>query len=127
VYPIYPAIPSNTNRRTGRRVLLSGGQNQYKLVVFSVFRALVCDLRVLSLRLHPHRTTKAQGLTPPWVSRSQHLTVWYADGIFSGPITIAQTDPSQVAPMAVLTASSGQMVMVPDQTYPLSVVPSTLV
>jgi hypothetical protein len=35
--------------------------------VFSVFRVLVCDLRVLSLRFHPHRTTKPLGLTPPWV------------------------------------------------------------
>jgi hypothetical protein len=38
---------------TGRRVLLSGGPNQNKLIVFSVFRVLVCDLRVLSLRLLP--------------------------------------------------------------------------
>jgi uncharacterized DUF497 family protein len=45
--------PSNTNRRTERRVLLSGGTNQYKLVMFSVFCVLVCDLRILSLRLHP--------------------------------------------------------------------------
>jgi hypothetical protein len=44
--------PSNTNRKTGRRVLLSGGPNQYKFVVFSVFHVLVCDLRVLSLRFH---------------------------------------------------------------------------
>jgi hypothetical protein len=36
---------------TRRRVLLSGGPNQYKLAVFFVFRILVCDLRVLSLRL----------------------------------------------------------------------------
>jgi hypothetical protein len=34
---------------TRRRVLLSGGPNQYKLVVFSVFRVLGCDLRVLSV------------------------------------------------------------------------------
>jgi hypothetical protein len=47
------AIPNNTNRRTGRRVLLSGGPNHYKLAVFSVFRVLVCDLRVLSLIFHP--------------------------------------------------------------------------
>jgi hypothetical protein len=53
VYPINLAILSNTNRRTGCRVLLSGGPNQYELVVFSVFRVLVCDLRVLSLGLHP--------------------------------------------------------------------------
>jgi hypothetical protein len=38
---------------TGRRVLLFGGLNQYKLVVFSVFCVLVCDLLVLSLRLLP--------------------------------------------------------------------------
>jgi hypothetical protein len=38
---------------TGRRVLLSGGPNQYKLAVFSEFCALVFDLRVLSLRFHP--------------------------------------------------------------------------
>jgi hypothetical protein len=35
------------------RVLLSRGPNQYKLAVFSVFRVLVCDLRVLSLRFLP--------------------------------------------------------------------------
>jgi hypothetical protein len=44
---------SNTNRRTRHRVLLSGGPNQYKLAVFSVFCVLVCDLRVLSLRFLP--------------------------------------------------------------------------
>jgi hypothetical protein len=44
MYPINPAILNNTNRRTGCRVLL---------VVFSVFRVLVCDLQVLSLRFHP--------------------------------------------------------------------------
>jgi hypothetical protein len=36
---------------TGRRVLLSGGPNQYKHAVFSVFRVLMCDLRVVSLSL----------------------------------------------------------------------------
>jgi hypothetical protein len=36
---------------TGRRVLLSGGPKQYKLALFSVFRVLMRDLRVLSLRL----------------------------------------------------------------------------
>jgi hypothetical protein len=36
---------------TRRRVLLFGGPNQYKLAVLSVFRVLMCDLRVLSLRL----------------------------------------------------------------------------
>jgi hypothetical protein len=44
--------PSNTNRRTGRRVLLSGRPDQYKLIVFSVFRVLVRNLRVFSLRFH---------------------------------------------------------------------------
>jgi hypothetical protein len=37
---------------TRRSVLLSGGPNQYKLVVFSMFRVLVRNLRVLSLRFH---------------------------------------------------------------------------
>jgi hypothetical protein len=58
VYPINPAILSNTNWRTRRSVLLSGAPNQYKLVVFSVFRVLMCDLRVLSLRFHPTVTTR---------------------------------------------------------------------
>jgi hypothetical protein len=44
------AILKQSTPTTGRRVLPSGGPNQYKLVVFSVFRVLVCDLRVLSLR-----------------------------------------------------------------------------
>jgi hypothetical protein len=43
------SIPKQSTPTTGRRVLLSGGPNQYKLAVFSVFRVLVCDLRVLSL------------------------------------------------------------------------------
>jgi hypothetical protein len=47
------AILKQSTPTTGRRVLLSGGPNQYKLIVFSVFRVLVCDLRVLSLRLLP--------------------------------------------------------------------------
>jgi hypothetical protein len=46
------AILKQSTPTTGRRVLLFGGPNQYKLVVFSVFRVLVCDLRVLSLRFH---------------------------------------------------------------------------
>jgi hypothetical protein len=46
-------IPKQSTPTTGRRVLLSGGPNQYKLIVFSVFRVLVCDIRVLSLRLLP--------------------------------------------------------------------------
>jgi hypothetical protein len=43
--------PQAIHTNNGRRVLLSGGPNQYKLVVFFVFRVLVCDLRVISLRL----------------------------------------------------------------------------
>jgi hypothetical protein len=46
------AILKQPTPTTGRRVLFSGGPNQYKLIVFSVFRVLVCDLRVLSLRFH---------------------------------------------------------------------------
>jgi hypothetical protein len=38
---------------TGRRVLLSGDPNQYKLAVFYVFCVLVCNLRVVSLTFHP--------------------------------------------------------------------------
>jgi hypothetical protein len=64
--PLYSyLILKQSTSTTGRRVLLSGGSNQYNLVVFSVFRVLVCDLRVLSLRLPPRRPTKPQGLTPP--------------------------------------------------------------
>jgi hypothetical protein len=37
---------------TGRRVLLSGGPNQYKLAMFFVFCVLVHNPRVLSLRFH---------------------------------------------------------------------------
>jgi hypothetical protein len=44
---------SNLHQQLDLGFLLSGGLNQYKLVVFSVFRVLVCDLRVLSLRFHP--------------------------------------------------------------------------
>jgi hypothetical protein len=33
VYPINPAILSNTNRRTGHTVLLSGCPNQYKIAL----------------------------------------------------------------------------------------------
>jgi hypothetical protein len=53
-WPLYsdPILKQSTPT-TGRRVLLSGGSNQYKLAVFSVFRVLMCDLRVLSLRLLP--------------------------------------------------------------------------
>jgi hypothetical protein len=47
------AILKQSTPTTGRRVLLSGGPTQYKLVVFSAFRVLVCDLRVLSLRFRP--------------------------------------------------------------------------
>jgi hypothetical protein len=46
------AILKQSTPTTGCRVLLSGGPNQYKLAVFSVFRVLVHDLRVLSLRFH---------------------------------------------------------------------------
>jgi hypothetical protein len=38
------AILKQSTRTTGRRVLLSGGPNQYKLAVFSEFCVLVCDL-----------------------------------------------------------------------------------
>jgi hypothetical protein len=49
--PLYNhAIPKQSTPTTGRRVLLSRGPNQYKLALFSVFRVLVCSLRVLSLR-----------------------------------------------------------------------------
>jgi hypothetical protein len=52
--PLYNhTILKQSTPTTGRRVLLSGGPNQYKLVVFSVFRILVRNLRVLSLRLFP--------------------------------------------------------------------------
>jgi hypothetical protein len=52
--PLIPyAILKQSTPTTGCRVLLSGGPNQYKLAVFSVFRVLVCDLRVLSLRFRP--------------------------------------------------------------------------
>jgi hypothetical protein len=52
--PLYSyAILKQSTPTTGRRVLLSGGPNQYKLAVFSVFRVLVRNLRVLSLRFHP--------------------------------------------------------------------------
>jgi hypothetical protein len=47
------AILKQSTPTTGRRVLHSGGPNQYKLAVFSVFRILVRDLRVLILRLLP--------------------------------------------------------------------------
>jgi hypothetical protein len=42
--------PKQSTLTTGRRVLLSGGLNQYKLAVFSVFCVLMRNLRVLSLR-----------------------------------------------------------------------------
>jgi hypothetical protein len=47
------AIPKKSTPTTGRRVLLSGGRNKYKLAMFSAFRVLVCDLRVLRLTFHP--------------------------------------------------------------------------
>jgi hypothetical protein len=52
--PLVPyAILKQSTPTTGRRVLLSGGPNHYKIVVVSVFRVLVFDLRVLSLRFCP--------------------------------------------------------------------------
>jgi hypothetical protein len=51
--PLYDhAILKQSTPTTGRRVLLSGGPNQYKLAVFSVFHVLVRNLWVLSLRFH---------------------------------------------------------------------------
>jgi hypothetical protein len=38
------AILKQSTPTTGRRVLLPGGPNQYKLAVFSVFRVLVRNL-----------------------------------------------------------------------------------
>jgi hypothetical protein len=50
--PLYSyAILKQSTPTNGRRVLLSESPNQYKLALFSVFRVLVCDLRVLSLRI----------------------------------------------------------------------------
>jgi hypothetical protein len=52
--PLYSyAILKQSTPTTGRRVLLSESPKQYKLALFSVFRVLVCDLRVLSLRILP--------------------------------------------------------------------------
>jgi hypothetical protein len=45
------AILKQSTPTTRHRVLLYGGPNQYKLVVFFVFHVLMCHLRVLSLRL----------------------------------------------------------------------------
>jgi hypothetical protein len=43
--PLYQyAILKQSIPTTGRRVLLTGGPNQYKLAVFSMFRVLVRDL-----------------------------------------------------------------------------------
>jgi hypothetical protein len=51
--PLYNhTILKQSTPTTRRRVLLSGGPKQYKLAVFSVFRVLVHNLRVLSLRFH---------------------------------------------------------------------------
>jgi hypothetical protein len=51
--PLYQyAILKQSIPTTGRRVLLSGGSNQYKLVVFSMFCVLVRKPQVLSLRFH---------------------------------------------------------------------------
>jgi hypothetical protein len=59
-----------------QQVLLFEGPNQYKLAMFSMFRVLVCDLRVLSLRFHPYRTTKPQGLTLPWAVQISPSDSW---------------------------------------------------
>jgi hypothetical protein len=50
---VQQSIIKQSTPTTGHRVLLSGGPNQYKPAVFSVFYVLMCDLRVLSLRLLP--------------------------------------------------------------------------
>jgi hypothetical protein len=51
--PLYNyAILKQSTPTTGRRVLLSGGPNHYKPTMFLVFRVLVCNLRVLSIRFH---------------------------------------------------------------------------
>jgi hypothetical protein len=50
---VQQAVLKQSTPTTEHRVLLSGGPNQYKLVVFFVFRVLMCDLRVLSLRFCP--------------------------------------------------------------------------
>jgi hypothetical protein len=65
--------------RTGRRVLLYGGPNQYKIILFLVSRRDFCVLhwhkhRVLSSRF-PHRTNKPPGLTPCGLLRSKPPTV----------------------------------------------------
>jgi hypothetical protein len=46
------AILEQSTPTTRRMVLLSGGPNQYKLAVFSMFLVFVRDLRVLSLRFY---------------------------------------------------------------------------
>jgi hypothetical protein len=51
--PMYnQAILKQSTQTTGHKLLLSGCPNQYKLTVSSVFRVLVRNLRVLSLRFH---------------------------------------------------------------------------
>jgi hypothetical protein len=50
---VISGILKQSTPTTGRRVLFSGGPNQYKLAVFSVFLVLVCDLRVPSLNSSP--------------------------------------------------------------------------
>jgi hypothetical protein len=51
--PLYnQTIFKQSTPTTGSRVLLSGGPKQYKLVVSSVFRVLVRNLRVLNLRFN---------------------------------------------------------------------------
>jgi hypothetical protein len=48
-------------------------------------------------------------------------------GFYPGQTPLPKPTPVKPLPQAGLTAPSGQMVMVPDQPFPLSVVPSTLV
>jgi hypothetical protein len=81
------AIFKQSTPTTGRRVLLSGGPNQYKLAVFSAFRVLVCGLRVLSLRFHPAEQLNHWDLHPCGLSRSHHLTL-------SKPISMTNINPS---------------------------------
>jgi hypothetical protein len=48
-------------------------------------------------------------------------------GYYPGQSPLPKRTPVKLSPQASSTALSGQMVMVPDQPLPLSVVPSTLV
>jgi hypothetical protein len=69
------AILEQSTPTTRHRVLLSRGPNQYKLVVFSVFRVLVRNLRVLSLRFHLAEQLNHRDQHPRGLFRSLHLTV----------------------------------------------------